>query len=117
MRWTAEHGILFESSKAEEFLKLFSPPERGIKLKVVTVIDPPFISTAFHYYNANNKKQCEFGTSCHIPKRQVNVTSWSTTCCIGYAIDLLQLLAHDLNFAPDLYEGKKNYDTIPCSIL
>ena len=31
------------------------------------------------------------------------MTMWNRTCCIGHSIELLQLLAKDLNFVPNVY--------------
>ena len=72
-------------------------------LKVVTILDEPFTMIADRYSTGLKEKPCSLGLFCRIPNITANGTVWRSTCCIGHSMDVLQLLAKDIHFIPDLY--------------
>ena len=75
-----------------------------VRLKIVTILDPPF--TIVKSDSISNT--CDVGHLCWVyqqptpasPSQQDTLVG---KCCVGFCIDLLELLKYDLNFDADLY--------------
>lgn len=79
----------------------------GIKhretLKIVSVIEAPFLETKDYMYDAN-QSVCDTGSLvCKVPLKQNGNTTWHHTCCYGYSVDLIIHLALFLGFQADVY--------------
>ena len=90
-------------------MRLYKPSLHGVHLKIVAVLDAPFTLKAPHYFTGDNLKLCEHGIPCKVPTKVGNQTTWNITCCIGYSMDLLQMLQNDLRFHPEVYIVEDGY--------
>ena len=75
-----------------------------VRLKVVTILDPPFTFVK----SDSISDTCDVGHLCWVFQKQTPESpSQQDTlvgkCCVGFCIDLLELLKYDLNFDVDLY--------------
>ena len=78
-------------------------------LKVVSKLSSIFTIKALYLYSTDREPPCEKGLPCQIPQLLGNNTKWTKSCCIGYTIDLLQLLMRDLRFDVDVYMIEDGY--------
>ena len=87
-----------------------------VRLKVVTILDPPFIIVKSESIN----NMCDVGHLCWVYQTKTTSSEGSNRfhqgeegfeeeiplvgkCCVGFCIDLLELLNYDLNIEVDLY--------------
>ena len=87
------------------FAAVFNGYHNTVRLKVVSKLSSLFtIKAPYPYLHSTDREQpCEKGLPCRIPQFIENNTKWTKSYCIGYTIDLLQLLMNDLRFGVDLY--------------
>lgn len=46
---------------------------------------------------------CGMGKKCHIPHVASGTTTWTTTCCTGISVELMELVADEVGFVYDIY--------------
>ena len=98
--------------KTLPLLKGFPETKAKKVLKAVTKINPPFV-TERRYHLHRETLQCNAGLLCWIkdPNVNINANTNSTntsnhipTCCVGFVIDIIQLLMSRLHLDLKLYE-------------
>ena len=75
-------------------------------VRAVTILDEPYTYKDDLIYDPINK-QCSVGIKCKYrppPKAYPsNATAWKMSCCIGYVVELFQMILTDLDLEIDLY--------------
>lgn len=95
-------------SDSLHLLSRFRSPQMFMKLKVVTIVDPPFtyIHESDDIYDSVYKT-CHVGKLCWKYENNGNNVTEShilvPRCCVGLCIDLLNLMERDLSFMSDVY--------------
>ena len=91
------------------FFTIFNGYYNTVRLKMVSILDSPFTMKAPFLYSAHREPACERGLPCQVPQSKGISTKWTKNCCIGYVVDLLQLLMKDLHFDVDFYIVEDGY--------
>ena len=100
------HKKLIPMKEVTLLSRMVNIPAHKTKLRVGALVDPPFTIKIRSYYNQNSEPKCEKGLLCKeavhgSPDNHVN--KWEETCCIGMIMDILGIVAKDLQFLFDIY--------------
>ncbi|XP_066917623.1 glutamate receptor ionotropic, NMDA 3A-like [Clytia hemisphaerica] len=103
--WTSQRGIHVYPD-ANLLVRMIRIKTSLTTLRIATVLDDPFASYAPHLYNPNKGGSCDQGLICRTAAKGYpsdHPDKWENKCCVGMAIDLIELISEELYFTPDLY--------------
>ena len=93
-RWTFDNKIvLLRNDQGISWLARSNLQSQT--LRVIVVLDPPYVMLAPSFYNGIDKI-CRKGILCRSPLKTKGKTVWTRTCCVGLLMDILEKLKTDL---------------------